>query len=258
MNNSVKQKIINGEHTLGAFVGIYSTAVVEMLGYAGYEFIVIDDEHGTFNHSELENMIRTAENVGMIPIVRVSYDESSIQKALDRGAKGIHVPMVNSREDAEEVIQRAKFPPTGKRGAAFSTRAAQFGKRTGRKFIKEADEEILIAVHIETMQGAQNFEDIMNVDGIDLAFLGPTDLSVNMGYPTEGASHQEVKRVLDVLYEKGKAMKVPIGTIAGNTASAIDAFDKGATYVGVVATALISTAFNELSTVIKDREAEKV
>ncbi|GKV65912.1 MULTISPECIES: HpcH/HpaI aldolase/citrate lyase family protein [unclassified Sporosarcina] len=253
MNNHVKQKILNGERSMGAFLGIYSTAIVEMMGLAGYEFIVIDDEHGTFDHSELENMIRTAENVGIVPIVRVSYDESSIQKALDKGAKGIHVPMVNSREDAEMIVQKAKFPPYGKRGAAFSTRAAKFGKRSGETYLRESDAEILIVVHIETLEAAERFEEIMSVDGIDLAFLGPTDLSVSMGYPTEGASHPEVRSVLDELFRKGKQLNIPIGTLAVNKEATIDSFDRGAVYVGVLATALISTAFNDLSADVKEK-----
>jgi 4-hydroxy-2-oxoheptanedioate aldolase len=252
MNNRVKEKMMNGERALGAFVGIYSPAVVEMLGYAGFEFIVIDDEHGTFSHSELENMIRTADSVNIIPIVRVSYDSSSIQKALDRGAKGIHVPMVNTKEDALSVVKRAKYPPIGQRGAAYSIRSARFGKDSGKEYIDAANRDILIAVHIETREAAQNFEEIMTVDGIDLAFLGPTDLSVSMGYPTEGASHPEVQQTLSELYEKGKNLGVPIGTIAGNAEAALKAFHQGANYVGVVATVVMSTEFNRVSNSVKE------
>jgi 4-hydroxy-2-oxoheptanedioate aldolase len=252
MNNKVKGKIKNGEQVLGAFVGIYSPAVVEMLAFAGFEFIVIDDEHGTFSHSELENMIRTADSVNLIPIVRVSYDSSSIQKALDRGAKGIHVPMVNKKEDALSVVKRAKYPPIGERGAAYSIRAARFGKDTGKEYIDAANRDIFIAVHIETREAAQNFEEIMGVDGIDLAFLGPTDLSVSMGYPTEGASHPEVQQTLSQLYERGRKLGVPIGTIAGNAEAALKAFNQGADYVGVVATAVMTTEFTKVAHSVKE------
>ncbi|MDT8862149.1 aldolase/citrate lyase family protein [Alkalihalobacillus sp. MEB130] len=257
MNNPIKQKLINGEQTLGAFIGIYSPSIVEMLGYAGFEFIVIDDEHGTFNHSELENMIRAAECVGMVPFVRVSYDSSSIQKALDRGAKGIHVPMVNTKEDAEQIIRKAKFPPVGQRGAAFSTRAARFGKETGEKYLNDSDRDTLIVVHIETQEAVDNFEDIMSVEGIDVAFLGPTDLSVNLGFPNEGANHPEIQRIANDLYQKGKNMGIPIGTIAPNADVARNEFNKGANYIGVVATAVISNSFSKVVGDVRETNLSK-
>ncbi|MBP1930369.1 HpcH/HpaI aldolase family protein [Ammoniphilus resinae] len=252
MNNIVKQKLINGEPCLGGFVGIYSPALIEIMGYAGFEFVVIDDEHGAFSYSELEDMIRTAENVNMIPIVRVSYDPSSIQKALDRGAKGIHVPMVNTKEDAEMVVKKAKFPPIGQRGTAYSIRAARFGKDSGKAYLDAANEDVLILAHIETMEAAENFEEIMSVPGIDVAFLGPTDLSVSMGYTVEGAKHPEVQRVLTDLYEKGRKMGVPVGTLSGNTESSIHEFKRGATYVAVAATTVMSQTFSQLVRMTKE------
>ncbi|MBO1909821.1 2,4-dihydroxyhept-2-ene-1,7-dioic acid aldolase, partial [Microvirga sp. 3-52] len=108
MCNTIKEKIQNGQKVTGIFIGIYSPAIVEMCGYAGFDFIVIDDEHGAFSYSELENMIRTAELVNLAPVVRVSYDDASIQKALDRGAVGIQVPMVSTKEEAIQVVNKAK------------------------------------------------------------------------------------------------------------------------------------------------------
>lgn len=201
MKNTLKDRIKNGEHVLGGFVGIYSPNLVEMIGYAGFDYIVIDDEHVAFNYTELENLIRTADSVNMVPFVRVSYDPSSIQKALDRGAKGIQVPMVNSKEDAESVVKKAKFPPRGNRGVAFSHRAAQYGNDSGETFLDSSNEEILVIPHIETFEASENFEEIMSVDGIDIAFIGPTDLSVNMGFKKDGPKHPKVQKKIADLYE---------------------------------------------------------
>lgn len=243
MCKAVKAKIQNGQKLTGIFIGIYSPAIVEMCGYAGFDFIVIDDEHGAFSYSELENMIRTAESVNLSPIVRVSYDEASIQKALDRGATGIQVPMVSTKEEAIQVVKKAKFPPLGNRGVAYSHRAARYGKDTGKKFIEQSNAEILVAVHIETREAVENFEEIMNVEGIDLAFLGTTDLSVNMGYQ-DGPHHREVQEAISLVYEKAKKLDVPIGTVAGNEGAARQAFEDGSVYVVTVATTMIANAFS--------------
>ena len=140
---SLMNKLLNGEKVVGVIIGDYSPSMVEVFGHIGFDFVFIDDEHGAFSYSEVEHMIRAADAVNITPIVRVSYDESSIQKVLDRGAKGIQVPMVNTKEDAERVVQRAKFPPEGKRGAAYYIRAAQYGKVGGTDYLQNANNETL-------------------------------------------------------------------------------------------------------------------
>ncbi|MGM7724278.1 HpcH/HpaI aldolase family protein [Metabacillus sp. Hm71] len=246
MKNSVKDKLKRGEQVLGAFLGIYSPPLVEMLGYAGFDYVLIDDEHGAFSSSELENMIRTADSVGLASIVRVSYDPSSIQKALDRGANAIQVPMVNTKEDALEVVKRAKFSPHGNRGVSYSIRPARYGKDSGKSYLDECNENIMIIVHIETPEAVNNFEEIVSVDGIDLAFIGSTDLSVSMGYQLEGANHPEVQKVINDLYKKGEILNVPIGTVAGNGGTAVNAFEKGAQLVCIVLNNVITSALNEV------------
>ncbi|MFE7084186.1 HpcH/HpaI aldolase/citrate lyase family protein [Priestia megaterium] len=246
MEKTLREKIENREKVAGVFLGIYSPAIVEMLGYSGFDFIVIDDEHGAFSYSELENMIRTAELVGLTPIVRVSYDASSIQKALDRGAKGIQVPMVNTKEDAIQAVKRAKFPPLGERGAAFSHRAAHYGKKAGKEFFECSNKELLVIAHIETPTAVDNFEEIMSVPGIDMAFLGSTDLSVNTGY-LDGPHHLEVQEAISSVYKKAEKLNVPVGTVAGTQEVMSQEYEKGAVYVGVVGTAMLNSAFSSFA-----------
>lgn len=244
MKNDLKERLNNGEKVTGAFIGINSPAVIEMLGYAGFDFVVIDDEHGALSYSEMENLIRTADSVGLPSIVRVSYDESSIQKALDRGAKGIQVPMVNTIEDARQVVQKAKFPPFGKRGAAYSHRAARFGKDIGKEFLDSSNENTIIIVHIETPEAVENFEEIVSVPGIDVAFIGSTDLSVNMGYKN-GPNNEDVQRVIKDLFRRGKKANVTMGTVAGDSIGACIGLDQGASYVGIVSSNMISNIFTD-------------
>ncbi|MGM0852629.1 MAG: HpcH/HpaI aldolase family protein [Bacillota bacterium] len=251
MINPVKEKLRSGKRVLGSFIGFYSPNFIEMIGYAGYEFVVIDDEHGAFSPSELENMIRTAESVDLVPIVRVSYDPSSIQKALDRGAKGVQIPMVNTRDDAIQAVKRAKFPPLGTRGVAYSHRAARYGNEGGKAFLDSSDENTLVIPHIETLEAVENIEEIMGVEGIDIIFIGTTDLSVDMGFKEEGANHPEVQEVLRILYEMASEKNVAIGTVAADMTGARQSFENGANYVGVVANSVILKA---LQGVVKGSE----
>ncbi|MCT2536121.1 aldolase/citrate lyase family protein [Aquibacillus koreensis] len=245
LKNKVKENLKNKKPSIGVILGIYAPSLVEMVGHAGYDFIIIDDEHGTYSASEMENMIRTALLSDLVPIVRVDYDKSSIQKALDRGALGVQVPMINTKEEAVEVVRRAKYPPIGKRGTAPMTRAASFGYDAGKDFMDRSDENIVVIVHIETPEAVRNIEEIVRVDGIDLAFVGPYDLSVNMGYK-EGIDHPEVNKAIDFVYEKAKENHIAVGTVA-NTKERIDkTFRKGALYIPVVATEVIRKGFSDL------------
>nr|WP_153737236.1 aldolase/citrate lyase family protein [Aquibacillus halophilus] len=224
-------------------IGIYSPSLVEMFGYAGYDFVIIDDEHGTYGAIEMENMIRAAMLVDLVPIVRVDYNPSSIQKALDRGALGIQVPMVNTKEDAKRVVQRAKYPPMGTRGTAPMTRAAGYGYHAGKKFMDASDENILIVAHIETPQAVENIDEIMGVEGIDLAFVGPYDLSVNMGHK-EGIDHPDVQEAIELVYKKAKLHNIPVGTVANTKEDIEKLIEKGTLYIPAVATEVMKRAFN--------------
>jgi 4-hydroxy-2-oxoheptanedioate aldolase len=245
MKNSLKSKLINGEKVVGVIIGDYSPSMVELVGHVGFDFVFIDDEHGAFSYTELEHMVRAADAVNLTPIVRVSYDESSIQKVLDRGAKGIHVPMVNTKEDAERVVEKAKFPPDGKRGAAYYIRAAQYGKLGGTDYLQKANDETLVIVHIETPQAVANFEEIISVPGIDMAFVGATDLAVSMGY-SDGPQHPEVQKVIQELFEKGQKSGILMGAVAGSKEEVRSELERGANYVAVVGTSIISRAFTEV------------
>ncbi|MGY4690740.1 HpcH/HpaI aldolase family protein [Salibacterium sp. K-3] len=246
LDNKVKEKLVHGKNTTGMIMGIHSPAFVEMIGHAGYDFLIIDDEHGAYSWRDMEEMIKTALLVDLVPIVRTDYNASSIQKVLDRGALGVQVPMVNTRKDAEQVVQRAKYPPRGKRGTAYSMRAAGYSFFGGKEYMDAADANTLVAVHIETPEAVDNFEDIVQVPGVDIAFIGPADLSVNMGYKEEGPAHPEVQQVIRGLYEKGRKLGVKIGTIAGSREGVQQAHHDGASFVSVVMTVVMKKALNDV------------
>lgn len=246
LHNALKEKMRRGEVGVGLFVNLYSPTLVEIIGYAGVDYVVIDDEHGVFTYPQIEELIRAAEISGTTPLVRVNYDNSAIQKVLDRGAMGIQVPMVNTKAEAEEAVKKAKFPPMGKRGTAYSVRSARFGSYKGREYLDDADENTLVIVQIETPEAVKNFEEIASVPGIDIVFIGPTDLSISMGYKEQGTSHPAVKMLISDLFRKGREMGVTMGTLAANEKDVKRCADEGAGYILTTASGLISDKFREL------------
>ncbi|GAB7055237.1 MULTISPECIES: HpcH/HpaI aldolase/citrate lyase family protein [unclassified Paenibacillus] len=246
MPNMVKQKLKNGQCATGCFIGFHSPSVVEILGHTGFDFVVIDNEHGPFSWGEVEEMIRAAELAGTVPIVRVAYDKSDIQKALDRGAMGLHVPMVNTKEEAEEVVQKAKYPPVGRRGTAYSCRSAQYGKGGGAAYLQQSNEEILIAVHIETPEAVDHIDEIMSVPGIDICYIGPTDLSVTMGYSAEGPEHPEVQQAMDRVMAAGRKHGVTVGIQVASAPAVTQKQQWGAPYIGIAITPVLYNALGEV------------
>lgn len=242
MSNPIKQMIKEGRSALGCFVGIYSPSLAEMLGHSGFDFVVIDNEHGSFSWSQVEEMIRACEVSGVTPIVRVvSSAPSEILKALDRGAKGVHVPQINTGEEARAVVAAAKFPPHGSRGAAYSVRAARYGLSKGGSYLQQSNEDVLVCVHIETPQAVEQVDSIMQ-SGIDLAFVGPTDLSVSVGYPDQ-PNHPELKAMRDKVLESGRKYGVPVGILAADRAALEQYREWGADYIGLNLTSMLYSTF---------------
>lgn len=246
MRNAVKQRLSGGGCATGGFIGFYSPSLVEMLGHAGLDFVVIDNEHGPFSWGEVEEMIRAAELTGMVPIVRVAYDESDIQKALDRGALGLHIPMVNTKEQAEEVVKKAKFPPSGRRGTAYSVRSSKYGKGGGSGYLEQSNEAILIAVHIETSEAVENIDEIMSVQGIDICYIGPTDLSVTMGYSAEGPEHPNVQNAMNRVMAAGRKHGVVVGIQVASASAIPQKQQWGAPYIGIAVTPVLYAAFDDI------------
>lgn len=181
--NTLKQKLNSDETAIGPFVGLPSPAMVETMGWMGFDFVVIDCEHGPIDYETAEHMIRAAELSGTTPVVRIGLNEQQhIQRYLEAGAAGVMIPLINTGEDAKKVIDAVKYPPIGKRGA-FAGRSAMFGLQAMADYIKEANEETFISLQIETPEGIDNQDEIIATEHVDAVFLGPGDLSVNFGIP---------------------------------------------------------------------------
>src|SRR5699024_5467825 len=163
MKNLMKDKLSENQSVIGCFISFYCAPLVEIIGYSGYDFIIIDDEHGAFSYSEISEMVRVAKMVNITPIVRVSYDKSAIQKVFDQGAHGVQVPMVNNAKEAEAIVKKTKYPPIGNRGVSYSIPSANYEFKKGRELLEETNANSFIAIQIETQRAVENFDEILDV-----------------------------------------------------------------------------------------------
>lgn len=210
--NTLKQKLAAGKDTFGPFVNMPSPAMTELMGWLGYDFVIIDCEHGVIDFESAENMIRAAELSGATAIVRIGLNlQQHISRFLEAGAHGVLIPMINNAKDGKSVVDAVKFPPAGRRGN-FMGRGAMYGVEAMADFVKSANEETFVGLQIETPEGIQNQDEIIAVQGADLIFLGPGDMSLNFGYPGQ-AAHPKVIEVIEKMTPKIRRAGKHVGTI---------------------------------------------
>lgn len=232
-HNITKEKLKNGEVVYGCFTRYPNAALVEVLGYCGWDFIVFDGEHGTIEPADCEQMVRAAELQGVTPIVRVPVNQPHvILRFLDTGAQGLHVPMVQTATDAEAVVQSVKYQPRGSRGLA-GIRAADYAQRIPfGQYIVQANQETLVSVHIETESSVDRLPEILQVDGLDVVFIGPTDLSNSLGCPGE-MQHPKVQATLQRCVEMVQGAGPALGIMVPNADAARLWKSRGARYIAV-------------------------
>ena len=230
MKNALKRKLSAGEVVIGPFAGLNCPDLIEIMGIAGCDFCVIDTEHGPMNPESIQHMVRAAELSGMTPIVRVPRAEPvEILKVLDIGAQGIHVPQINSKETAMVVARASRYYPEGERGVAVP-RALSYGLMPLSGVMAEANREILVIAHCENAKGLDLLEEIAAVDGIDLIFVGPYDLSQSLGVPGEIFHPSMVEAVSRALKAITDAKK-PAGIFVTSVDEAKRRIDEGFRYI---------------------------
>jgi 4-hydroxy-2-oxoheptanedioate aldolase len=184
MKTHLKERIKSGQALLGCFVMIPSPAVVEMLGYAGFDFAVLDTEHGAGTVETLEHQLRAADAAGLPALVRtVGMTPGEILRVLDAGAAGIVVPHVRTEKDARAIVAASHYPPFGIRGVATTARAGRHGFTSIADHLAASRERIIVVPQIEDADALEHVPAIASVDGIDAVFIGPADLSLSLGHP---------------------------------------------------------------------------
>lgn len=181
-NKTLKAKLKNRENTIGSWITIGHQAIIDILAEAGFDWLTIDLEHTAIDLNELQILIGFIQSHGMAALVRVSKNEEVIiKRALDAGADGIIVPMVCSKEEAQNAVSFAKYPPVGKRGVGLN-RAQRygFGFNEYKDWVKN---HMVVIAQIEHIEGVNNIEEIIQTEGIDGIIIGPYDLSGSLGMP---------------------------------------------------------------------------
>jgi 4-hydroxy-2-oxoheptanedioate aldolase len=207
-SNNIKTCLASGTPCFGTWVQMASPEVVEAAGYQGYDFVIIDMEHGHFDFDTAQAMIRAADAVGTTPVVRVAANEPYlILKALDMGAMAVLVPGIASREDAAKAVQAAKYPPAGSRGACPWTRATRYCTGDWAQHAARSNAETMIWLLVEGAEGIGHIDAILTVPDIDAIMMGPFDLSSSLGIAGQ-LDHPLLLAKLQELTAKTKARGV--------------------------------------------------
>ena len=181
---NLKEKLRNRELTIGSWITIGSTVVAEIMAKAGYDWLTIDMEHSAITIDIAQELIRVIELCGVTPLVRVGNNDANlIKRVMDAGAHGVIVPMVNSREDAENAVRSVKYPPRGFRGVGLA-RAQKYGADF-EGYKQWNDKNSIVIVQIEHILAVENLEEILSVPEVDGFIIGPYDLSGSLGVPGE-------------------------------------------------------------------------
>lgn len=205
--NAVRQALLDRRLTLGSWIQIGHPAVAEVFANLGFAWIAVDCEHSDIGIESLAAVLRGMQGRPVVPLVRVRENDClAIRQALDLGARGVIVPLVNTAAEAEAAVRAAKYPPRGNRGFGFC-RANDHGIGFA-DYVQRANDDTLVVVMIESREGVENIDAILAVDGVDGIFLGPYDLSGSYGVPgeidgphVESAGH----RVMDACRKRGKS-----------------------------------------------------
>ena len=243
--NTTKAKLKNGETVVGCFVRYAEPSLAEFVALQGWDFLVFDGEHGPLEARDIEDLCRATDVHNVTPIARVPTNQQHILlRFLDTGVQGVHVPWVNSAEDADVAVRGVKYAPRGVRGLA-GTRASDWGMSGPLgEYTETANRETLVVIHIETMEAVDAIEDYVAVDGIDVLFLGPTDLSQSIGVPGQ-IHHPEVEAAMKRVAKVVTASDKTLGLFAGTIEMAREWKHYGARYIATGTDGFIRNGMHE-------------
>lgn len=215
--NRMKAKLAAGEPVFGVSLLFPAPQVVEILGRLGFDWVLLDCEHGSLTAESVELMAMAAELAGLTPLARpAGHAPEAIARVLDRGVLGVQVPHVNTAADARRAVEAAKFHPLGQRGLAAGTRPAGYGLAgSTSEYVAAANRETLVCVQLEEREALDHLEEILAVEGVDVFFVGPADLSQSLGYP----GRPDVPEVREAM-ERAFAAIVGAGKVAGSAGAA--------------------------------------
>jgi 2-keto-3-deoxy-L-rhamnonate aldolase RhmA len=229
--NSFKKALARRSRQIGMWCNLNSPIAAEIVGAGGFDWIVIDMEHGIGDVASVVQQLQALSTAAATPIVRVPWNDFVlIKRLLDAGAPGLLVPYVQNREEAEAAARAIRYPPHGIRGVAGHSRATAYGRIAD--YHHHAHEQIVLIVQVETADALACLEEIASVDGVDGVFIGPSDLAASMGHlanPQEESVQTAVRKAASRLEAVGKAA----GTMATDVNTARRYLEWGYSFVAV-------------------------
>src|SRR5947207_6243453 len=234
--NLVKEKLKRGEPALGAWLSLPSVPLARIMARLGFDWLVVDMEHSAQNPALMADMIAIIADAGTsAPMVRIPANGVEWFKwALDAGAWGVVVPMVNSREEVHRALDYSKYPPLGNRSIGGTFGPYGFGTTDWPDYAKVANDEIMVIVQIESAQALQNLDEILSVSGIDVAFIGPNDLHAQLGLvPSIDGAEPEFLEALERVKVAARKHHIALGIFSSDGDAATKRISQGFQMISV-------------------------
>ena len=220
-----------GDSTLGTFLGTASALSAEVCAASGFDWLLLDLEHGAGGEEQVRDVVPAAGSYGVPTVVRVETDARiRMGRVLDNGAAGIMLPRIDSAAQLEQAMSHLRFPPRGDRGVATYNRACRFGLDPAA--LDRADEEILVIAQIESAAAVVAVDEIAAVEGVDVLFIGPRDLSHDLGVPGDTTAPAFV-RALETVLAAGNRYGKACGLLVADGAAAAQHLSQGWTFVAI-------------------------
>jgi len=212
--NTARRSLSEGRPLIGFWLQLFHPAVAEMIGLCGYDLVMIDMEHGLGSVTDTVEVMRAVAGTGAASFVRLPGNDATILKTLmDQGVGGVMVPMIESAAAARRVVSACRYPPKGARGLAVGiARAAGYGTIEGADYVRAVDDNTVIICQIETREGVARAREIIEVDGVDMLFVGRNDLAADCGHMLD-LDHPEVDALVDQVLGVAKAAGKKVGTV---------------------------------------------
>jgi len=229
-DNKTRAKLLSGESVIGSFLGLGSPHVAELMGHAGFDWLVLETEHSAVGVGQVEQMMMAVSGTPATSIVRVTRaDPLEIGRSLDIGAEGVLVPMIRTAEDVETVVAATRYPPIGNRGFG-PLRASKYAQDYD-DYLNRANDQVLVAVIIETKEAIENIDRIAAVPGLDVLFLGLFDLCLSYGLNPNEMPFDEIDERIETVLAAGKRHGVAVGTGVGKPADVQPKLEQGFRFI---------------------------
>jgi len=233
--NLLKQLLISGQPARGCWLGLPSPFSARLLAHLPLDWLVVDAEHAPIDAKTLSLMVAAIlEANGPAPLVRIAQSTAqNIKQALDTGAYGIIAPMINTAEEAAQVVAWSRFPPQGVRSFGSFYAGLGFGQSMG-EYLQAANQQIIVGIQIESEAAIANLDEIFNVKGIDLVFVGPIDLSISLGVePFTANPSPALQRALNLITSAARPHRLPLGIYCTDGKAAEERIRQGYQFVNV-------------------------